>query len=123
MAKLNVNIAGIPFRNPVTTASGTFGYGQEFLDFIDLAKIGGIFVKAVTGRNRDGNKYPRMAETPSGMLNSVGLQNKGVDYFVKEIYPAIRDFDTNIIANVSGSTIEEYTEVPARVNDLGKQTT
>jgi len=120
MADLKVNIAGITFRNPVTTASGTFGYGEEFLDFMDLGKIGGIFVKAVTGKNRDGNAYPRMAETASGMLNSVGLQNKGVDYFVKEIYPKIRDFDTRIIVNVSGSTIEEYVEVAVKINELEK---
>ncbi|HTX89378.1 MAG TPA: dihydroorotate dehydrogenase [Bacteroidales bacterium] len=120
MPDLSVNIAGIEFRNPVTTASGTFGYGEEFTDFMDLSRIGGIFVKAVTGKNRDGNAYPRMAETPSGMLNSVGLQNKGVDYFVKEIYPRIRDFDTRIIVNVSGSTIEEYVGVAEKINELEK---
>ena len=115
-----MNIAGIEFRNPVTTASGTFGYGEEFLDFIDLSRLGGIFVKAVTGKNRDGNAYPRMAETPSGMLNSVGLQNKGADHFIREIYPRIRDFDTHIIVNVSGSTIEEYIEVAGKINELEK---
>ncbi len=120
MADLGVNIAGIAFRNPVTTASGTFGYGEEFTDFMDTGKIGGIFVKAVTGNNRDGNNYPRMAETPSGMLNSVGLQNKGADYFIKEIYPRIKDLDTNILVNVSGSTLEEYVEVAGKINELEK---
>jgi dihydroorotate dehydrogenase (NAD+) catalytic subunit len=117
---LSVNIAGLHLKNPVTTASGTFGYGDEFLDFIDPGKLGGIFVKAVTGKNRDGNAYPRMAETPSGMLNSVGLQNKGVDHFCHEIYPRIRNFNTHIIVNVSGSTVEEYIEVAERINELDK---
>jgi dihydroorotate dehydrogenase (NAD+) catalytic subunit len=120
MTDLSVNIAGLHFRNPVTTASGTFGYGDEFLDFMDIGKLGGIFVKAVTGGNRDGNAYPRMAETPSGMLNSVGLQNKGVDHFCREIYPRIKNFNTNIIVNVSGSTVEEYVEVARRINELDK---
>jgi len=120
MTNLSVNIAGLTFKNPVTTASGTFGYGEEFRDFMDPGKIGGIFVKAVTGSNREGNAYPRMAETPSGMLNSVGLQNKGIDHFVREIYPKIKDFDTHIIVNVSGSTLEEYVEVAARINELEK---
>jgi dihydroorotate dehydrogenase (NAD+) catalytic subunit len=118
MKDLSVNIAGIHFKNPVTTASGTFGYGDEFLDFIDLSKLGGIFVKAVTGKNRDGNAYPRMAETSSGMLNSVGLQNKGIDHFCREIYPRINHFNTHIIVNVSGSTVEEYVEVAERINEL-----
>jgi len=117
---LSVNIAGLHFKNPVTTASGTFGYGDEFADFIDIGKLGGIFVKAVTGKNRDGNSYPRMAETASGMLNSVGLQNKGVDHFCREIYPKIRDFHTQIIVNVSGSTIEEYVAVAEQINELEK---
>ena len=120
MPDLSINIAGLNFKNPVTTASGTFGYGDEFLDFIDLGLLGGIFVKAVTGKNRDGNAYPRMAETPAGMLNSVGLQNKGVDHFCKEIYPRIKNFNTNIIVNVSGSTVEEYIEVAERINELEK---
>ncbi|MFH1297333.1 MAG: dihydroorotate dehydrogenase [Bacteroidota bacterium] len=120
MTNLSVNIAGLTFKNPVTTASGTFGYGEEFLDFMDPGRIGGIFVKAVTGSNREGNAYPRMVETASGMLNSVGLQNKGVGHFVKEIYPRIKDFDTHIIVNVAGSTVEEYVEVAARINDLEK---
>jgi len=118
MPDLSVNIAGLHFRNPVTTASGTFGYGEEFCDFIDIDRLGGIFVKAVTARNRNGNAYPRMAETPSGMLNSVGLQNKGVDHFCHEIYPRIKHFNTNIIVNVSGSTIDEYVEVAEKINDL-----
>jgi dihydroorotate dehydrogenase (NAD+) catalytic subunit len=122
MPDLSINIAGLHFKNPVTTASGTFGYGDEFLDFIDLGRLGGIFVKAVTGKNRDGNAYPRMAETPSGMLNSVGLQNKGVDHFCHEIYPRIRNFNTHIIVNVSGSTIGEYVEVAERINELEKVT-
>ena len=120
MTNLSVTIAGLIFKNPVTTASGTFGYGEEFRDFMDPGRIGGIFVKAVTGTNREGNAYPRMAETASGMLNSVGLQNKGVDHFVREIYPRIKDFDTHIIVNVSGSTLEEYVEVATRINELEK---
>ena len=118
MPDLSVNICNLHFKNPVTTASGTFGYGMEFADFFDPGRLGGIFVKAVTGKNRDGNAYPRMAETPSGMLNSVGLQNKGVDNFVKDIYPGIKHFDTHIFVNVSGSTIEEYVEVAERINEL-----
>lgn len=118
MTDLSINIAGLCFKNPVTTASGTFGYGEEFLDFLDIGQLGGVFVKAVTGKNRDGNAYPRMAETPSGMLNSVGLQNKGVDYFCREIYPRIRNFKTHMIVNVSGSTVDEYVEVAARINEL-----
>lgn len=117
---LSVNIGNLKLKNPVMTASGTFGYGEEFSDFMDLSRLGGIIVKAVTGRNRDGNAYPRMAETPSGMLNSVGLQNKGVDHFVSEIYPRIKDLDTVIVVNVSGSTIEEYVEVAEKINDLEK---
>jgi len=120
MSDLSVSIAGLTFKNPVTTASGCFGYGDEFTEFIELSKLGGIFVKAVTGKNRDGNAYPRMAETASGMLNSVGLQNKGVDHFCREIYPRIKDFDTRIIVNVSGSTLEEYIEVAEKINDLEK---
>ncbi len=120
MADLSVKLGNLEFRNPVLTASGTFGYGREFSDFIDLSRLGGIVVKAVTGKNRDGNAYPRMAETPAGMLNSVGLQNKGIDYFVREIYPAIKDIDTRVIANVSGSTIEEYVEVAGRINELDR---
>jgi dihydroorotate dehydrogenase (NAD+) catalytic subunit len=118
MPDLSVNICNLDFKNPVTTASGTFGYGEEFADFFDPGLLGGIFVKAVTGKNRDGNAYPRMAETPAGMLNSVGLQNKGVDNFVKDIYPRIKKFKTCIFVNVSGSTIEEYVEVAERINEL-----
>ena len=115
---LNVKIGSLELKNPVMVASGTFGYGDEFLDFMDVGKLGGIFVKAVTGKNRDGNAYPRMAETASGMLNSVGLQNKGVDHFCREIYPKIKNFNTQIIVNVSGSTIAEYVEVASRINEL-----
>lgn len=120
MDRLKLNIGGLELKNPVMTASGTFGHGREFTDFIDLSKLGGIFVKGTTLNPREGNAYPRMAETPSGMLNAVGLQNKGVDYFVSNIYPEIKDFDTNIIVNVSGSTIEDYVECAARLVDLHK---
>lgn len=120
MDKLTVNIGKLHLKNPVMTASGTFGYGKEYSDFIDLSRIGGIFVKGTTIRNRQGNDYPRMAETPSGMLNAVGLQNKGVDYFVSNIYPEIKDFDTNVIVNVSGSTIEDYVECTEKLVDLDK---
>ncbi len=118
MPDLSITLGKLKLKNPVLTASGTFGYGEEFADFIDLGRLGGIVVKAVTGKNRDGNAYPRMAEVPGGMLNSVGLQNKGVDYFVKEIYPRIKDFTTNVIVNVSGSTLEEYVEVAEKINEL-----
>ena len=109
---------GLTLKNPVMTASGTFGYGEEYADFIDLTKIGGILVKGTTLNHREGNPYPRMAETPSGMLNAVGLQNKGIDYFIETIYPRIKDIDTNIIVNVSGSTIEDYCAVAEKVNAL-----
>lgn len=108
MDRLKVNIGKLELKNPVMTASGTFGYGTEFAEFIDLSRLGGIFVKGTTLEPRQGNDYPRMAETPSGMLNSVGLQNKGVHYFVSDIYPEIKKYDTNIIVNVSGSTLEDY---------------
>lgn len=120
MDKLRVNIGELQLKNPVMTASGTFGYGKEFTDFIDLSRIGGIFVKGTTILPRQGNDYPRMAETPSGMLNAVGLQNKGVDYFVSNIYPEIKDFDTNVIVNVSGSTIEDYVDCTQKLVDLDK---
>jgi dihydroorotate dehydrogenase (NAD+) catalytic subunit len=120
MADLNVNIGALQLKNPVMTASGTFGYGEEFADFVDLSRIGGIIVKGTTLNRREGNPYPRMAETPSGMLNAVGLQNKGVDYFVKNIYPRIKDIDTNMIVNVSGSTIEDYVKTAEIVNELDK---
>lgn len=105
-------------KNPVMTASGTFGYGLEFADLVNLEDIGGIIVKGTTLKPREGNDYPRMVETASGMLNCVGLQNKGVDYFCKHIYPQIKDIGTNMIVNVSGSSIEDYTECAARINEL-----
>lgn len=120
MDKLVVNIGNLHLKNPVMTASGTFGYGKEFSDYVDLSRIGGIFVKGTTIRERQGNDYPRMAETPSGMLNAVGLQNKGADYFVSNIYPEIKDFDTNVIVNVSGSTIEDYVDCAKKLVDLDK---
>lgn len=120
MAKLNVNIGKLQLKNPVMTASGTFGYGVEFADFVPLEEIGGIIVKGTTLNHREGNDYPRMAETASGMLNCVGLQNKGVDYFCNNIYPTIKDIDTNMIVNVSGSSPEDYGECAARVNELDK---
>jgi dihydroorotate dehydrogenase (NAD+) catalytic subunit len=120
MAKLNVNIGALSLKNPVMTASGTFGYGVEFEDFIDLAGLGGIIVKGTTLKPRQGNDYPRMAETASGMLNCVGLQNKGVDYFCEHIYPQIKDIDTNMIVNVSGSSPEDYAECAARIDALDK---
>jgi dihydroorotate dehydrogenase (NAD+) catalytic subunit len=118
MAELNVNIHELKLKNPVTAASGTYGYGEEFVDFMDVNRLGGIFVKGITLELREGNPYPRMAETPSGMLNSVGLQNKGVDYFINSIYPRIRNFDTHIIPNVNGSTIEDYVTVTKRLKEL-----
>jgi dihydroorotate dehydrogenase (NAD+) catalytic subunit len=118
MVDLSVKISNLKLKNPVLTASGTFGYGEEYLDFVEPGKLGGIVVKAITSKHREGNPYPRMAETPSGMLNSVGLQNKGVDNFITEIYPRIKDFNTVLIANVSGSTIEEYIEVAGKINEL-----
>ena len=118
MADLSVNIGELQMKNPVMTASGTFGYGEEFSDFIDIARIGGIIVKGTTLHKREGNPYPRMAETPSGMLNAVGLQNKGVDYFVEHIYPRIKDIRTNMIVNVSGSAIEDYVKTAEIINDL-----
>ena len=120
MANLNINIGKLQLKNPVMTASGTFGYGSEYSDFIDISRIGGIIVKGTTIRGRQGNPYPRMAETYSGMLNAVGLQNKGVDYFINHIYPTVKDIDTNIIVNVSGSTIEEYVETAEKLNSLEK---
>lgn len=120
MANLITHLNKIQLKNPVMTASGTFGYGTEYSDFMDLSRIGGIIVKGTTLRNREGNPYPRMAETPSGMLNAVGLQNKGVDYFVKNIYPDIKDYDTNILVNVSGSTVEDYVKTAEIINELDK---
>ncbi len=100
MAQLNVKVGGLDLKNPVLTASGTFGYGLEFADFIDLNRLGGFIVKGTTLHPREGNDYPRMAETPSGMLNCVGLQNKGVDYFCEHIYPQLKDIDINVLVNV-----------------------
>lgn len=118
MVNLEVNIAGLKLKNPVTTASGTFGFGEEFTDFMDIGKLGGIFVKGLTLKNREGNDYPRMAETASGMLNAVGLQNKGIDYFINNIYPNIKDSGTEIIPNINGSIVEEYIEVAEKLNDV-----
>ena len=118
MVDLKVNIGRIEFKNPVLTASGTFGYGTEFDDFMNVSDLGGIIVKGTTLHHREGNPYPRMAETPSGMLNAVGLQNKGIDYFIEHIYPKIRHYKTNIIVNVSGSQIEDYVKVVEKLNDL-----
>ena len=118
MVNLNVNIAGLNLKNPVTTASGTFGFGEEFEDFIDLNRLGGIFVKGLTLKNREGNDYPRMAETPSGMLNAVGLQNKGIDYFLNTMYPKIKKWDTEIFPNINGSVVEDYIAVAEKLNDV-----
>jgi dihydroorotate dehydrogenase (NAD+) catalytic subunit len=118
MADLSVNIGALKLKNPVLTASGTFGYGEEFADFIDLTRLGGFIVKGTTLYPREGNPYPRMAETPMGMLNAVGLQNKGVHYFVEQIYPRLKDLNTNVIVNVSGSSVEDYSETAAIINEL-----
>lgn len=118
MANLGVKIAGLNLKNPVLTASGTFGYGLEFADLIDLNKLGGFIVKGTTLNPREGNDYPRMAETPSGMLNAVGLQNGGVDHFINDTYPLIADLDTNVIVNVSGATVDDYVAVCERLSPL-----
>lgn len=115
---LEVKLHNLTLKNPVMTASGTFGYGEEFADFIDISRLGGIVVKGTTGERRQGNPYPRMAETPSGMLNAVGLQNVGVDTFCSDVYHRIKNIDTNIIVNVSGSSIEEYCDVASKINAL-----
>lgn len=120
MADLRVKIGNLELKNPVMTASGTFGYGPEYADFVELSEIGGIIVKGTTLHPRQGNDYPRMAETASGMLNCVGLQNKGVDYFCEHIYPEIKDIDTNMIVNVSGSSPEDYAECAERIDALDK---
>lgn len=120
MVNTAIQIGGITLKNPVMTASGTYGYGLEYSDFIDLSKLGGIVVKGTTLNPRQGNLYPRMAETPSGMLNAVGLQNKGVEYFCSEIYPSIKDIDTHMIVNVSGSTVEDYMATAERIAELDK---
>lgn len=118
MADLSVKIGDLQLSNPVMTASGTFGYGIEFQDFVNLEEIGGIIVKGTTLNHREGNPYPRMVETPSGMLNCVGLQNKGVDYFCEHIYPTIKDIRTNMIVNVSGSSVEDYVATAEKINEL-----
>ncbi len=120
MVDLSVKIGKLKLKNPIMTASGTFGYGEEFADFIDLNRLGGIIVKGTTLHHREGNPYPRMAETPSGMLNAVGLQNKGVDYFIEHIYPRIKDLDTRVIVNVSGSCIDDYVAVCEKLSPLDK---
>ena len=120
MAELSVQIGKLELKNPVMTASGTFGYGIEYADLMDIARLGGIFVKGTTEQPREGNDYPRMAETPSGMLNAVGLQNKGADYFMEHIYPTIKDIDTNIMVNVSGSSIETYVACAEKMAALEK---
>jgi dihydroorotate dehydrogenase (NAD+) catalytic subunit len=118
MAKLNVKIGQLELKNPVMTASGTFGYGLEFTDFVDLSQIGGIIVKGTTLKPREGNDYPRMVETAQGMLNCVGLQNKGVDYFCEHIYPDVRKIETRVLVNVSGSSPDDYAECAARIDAL-----
>ena len=120
MVKTNVKIGGLELKNPVLTASGTFGYGLEFADFVDLNKLGGFIVKGTTLNHREGNPYPRSAETPMGMLNAVGLQNKGVDYFAQNIYPQLKDLDTNVIVNVSGACIDDYVACAEKVAALDK---
>ncbi|MDR1914287.1 MAG: dihydroorotate dehydrogenase [Clostridiales bacterium] len=120
MADLRVNIGKLSLKNPVTTASGTFGYGTEYADFMDIERLGGIFVKGTTLEAREGNPYPRMAETPAGMLNAVGLQNKGAEYFTDAIYPKLKELDTNIIVNVSGSSIDSYVACAEKIAALGK---
>lgn len=120
MADLTTHIGSLTMKNPVMTASGTFGYGVEFADFVNLEDIGGIIVKGTTLHSREGNDYPRMVETASGMLNCVGLQNKGVDYFCEHIYPEIKDINTNMIVNVSGSSPDDYAECAARINALDR---
>ncbi|MGZ2369346.1 dihydroorotate dehydrogenase [Ancylomarina sp. YFZ004] len=118
MVNLEVKLKDLVLKNPVMTASGTFGFGEEFADFIDLSDLGGIIVKGTTRHHREGNPYPRMAETASGMLNAVGLQNKGVENFCKDIYPRIKGYQTNVMVNVSGSVIEDYVETAAMINEL-----
>ena len=115
---LSVKLGSLELQNPVLTASGTFGYGEEFVDFVDLDRLGGFIVKGTTLAPREGNPYPRMAETPSGMLNAVGLQNKGVDYFIEHIYPRLRGYRSEVIVNVSGACVDDYAEVCRRLADL-----
>jgi dihydroorotate dehydrogenase (NAD+) catalytic subunit len=118
MVKIDFSIGDLHFKNPVLTASGTFGYGSEFDDFLDVSRLGGIIVKGTTFEPREGNSYPRMAETPSGMLNAVGLQNKGIEYFEKNIYPRISEYETNVIVNINGSYIDDYVALAERINKL-----
>ena len=120
MVDLSVNIGKLKLKNPVLTASGTFGYCEEYADFVDLNRLGGFIVKGTTLNHREGNPYPRMVETPSGMLNAVGLQNKGVDYFINEIYPRIKDVDSQVIVNVSGACLEDYVKVCEKLAPLDK---
>jgi dihydroorotate dehydrogenase (NAD+) catalytic subunit len=120
MVNLEVSIGGLKFKNPVITASGTFGNGSEFDDFIDVSALGGIILKGTTLEPREGNHYPRMAETPSGMLNSVGLQNRGIEYFINNIYPKVSEYKTNSIVNINGSYLEDYIKLAERVNELEK---
>ncbi len=118
MVNFEINFNGLKLKNPILTASGTFGYGYEFEDFVNLNDLGGFIVKGTTRHHREGNPYPRMAETPSGMLNAVGLQNKGVEYFCKNIYPKIKNYKTNVIVNVSGSIVDDYVETAEMINEL-----
>ena len=120
MVNISTKIGGLILKNPVLTASGTFGYGTEYKDLVDLNSLGGIIVKGTTLNPREGNDYPRMTETPSGMLNAVGLQNKGVDYFINNIYPTISNYDTEIIVNVSGASVTDYVAVAERISELDK---
>lgn len=120
MVDLTVNIDALKLKNPVMTASGTSGFAEELMDFYDVSHLGAVLLKGTTLNNRDGNPYPRMAETASGMLNAVGLQNKGIDYFIQNIYPRIKDYDTQLIINVNGSTVEEYIELTEKINELDK---
>jgi len=120
MVKLSFSISDLQFKNPVITASGTFGYGSEFDDFLDVSRLGGIVVKGTTLEPREGHPYPRMAETASGMLNAVGLQNKGIDYFEKNIYPHLSKYNTNVIVNINGSCIDDYVALAERINKLDK---
>lgn len=120
MVDLTVDLGGLTLKNPVMTASGTFGYGYEYDDFIDVSSLGGIIVKGTTLHPREGNPYPRLAETPQGMINAVGLQNKGVNYFCEHIYPKLTHYTTNVLVNVSGSSIDDYVATAERINELDK---
>jgi dihydroorotate dehydrogenase (NAD+) catalytic subunit len=118
MADLKVNIGTLELQNPVMTASGTFGYGQEFEPFMNVNRLGAIIIKGITSEAREGNPYPRMAETPSGMLNAVGLQNKGADHFIRDIYPRIKEYTTRVIVNINGSSIEDYVALAEKLSGL-----